>query len=86
MSVFDVRNSETSEIKELVFADNVSKDKGITHAFKMQRFAGHEAIMVFDEEFDPGACDVGFVVISSKQHATDLIKAINKAIDLGWLK
>lgn len=75
MSTFDVRNSNQDNITKIVFADDRSED-GYVQACTIEFGLTH--LEIYD-----GADSV---IINSKQHALDLIKAIEKAIELGWVK
>ena len=73
MAVFDVRIDVEEEITEIVFED-VSEDA----AYKLKR-RGFDMVGIIDSHED-------VVIIQSEQHAQNLIKALNKAIEIGWLK
>lgn len=74
MSTFDVR-LPTEEITCIKFAD---PDSNYYHAMTLEP-AKDNRVNIYDEDSDK-------VVISDKEHALDLIKALYKAIELGWLK
>ena len=67
------------KLTTIIFADEES-DAGTTQGYMIQQGDGHDdLIKIIDNQDD-------FVYISSKQHAKDLIKALEKAISLGWVK
>jgi len=76
MAVFDVRNDVEESITEIVFAETVD-DAGFSVAFKLGNEFGDVAIWDDQDE-----C----VRVRSIEQAQNLIKALNKAIELGWLK
>ncbi len=85
MSVFDVRNNSTSEVNEIHFADKVDNYTTNTQAYRIKKF-DESVVMIEDEDHVDEDSDNGFVLVTSKSHADNLIKALNKAVDLGWLK
>lgn len=82
MSVFDVRNNPVEEITEIVFAEPRHNDEDNTpQAYSIE--VGGEIRGDFVAISDAGGeC----VFINSKEHAENLIKALNKAIELNWVK
>lgn len=79
MSVFDVRNSITSAITMIRFADD-RNDLCEDQASYIMRGASHDVIDIFEGENED------FIRVRSRDHAELLIQAIEKAIDLGWVK
>lgn len=79
MSVFDVRNNPVEEITQIVFAESRLDDEDSPpQAYKLVT-SPLDYIALYD--------GVGeHVFINSKEHAENLIKALNKAIELGWVK
>lgn len=76
MSTLDIRKADSGPVERIVFADEVVGGTHVAH--KLTRFPGaHVAI---------GDCSRDKVLLHSKQHALDAIKAIQKAIELEWLK
>lgn len=76
MSTLDIRKVDSGPVERIVFADEVVGGTHVAH--KLTRFPGvHVAI---------GDCSRDKVLLHSKQHALDAIKAIQKAIELEWLK
>jgi len=74
---FDVRDAEQEEITEIVFGEY---EQGChnRHACLLDR--GEGQVYINNE-----GCSY-FVALNSKEHALNLIKALNKAIELGWVK
>lgn len=76
MATFDVRNTAVDEIDEIRFADG--EDYYVAIAMIIN-YEGDGDSMVCDN-------DGNSVRIHSKTHAHNLIKALEKAIELDWLK
>lgn len=77
---FDVREASEEEITEIVFSEYTPEDcLSRFHACTIDKNSTGE---IFINE---SSCDY-YVTINSKEHALNLIKALNKAIDLGWVK
>lgn len=76
---FDIRDMTNKEVTMITFADD-EHDNGTTQAYYLEK-ADHsdDVIKIYDGQDD-------YVYLTSKDHAEHLIKAIHKAIDLGWLK
>ena len=70
--IYDVRKSN-EEIDKIIFAND-----NMYFAYSIIEGDISNAISILD------GCGE-FVVISGAKHARDLIKALNKAIELGWL-
>lgn len=73
---FDVRN----EITEIVFSEYIPYSTMNAHLACLIDKNSDGDIFINDQD-----CN-NFVAINSKEHALNLIKALNKAIDLGWVK
>lgn len=80
MATIDIRNEVDDKVTVIVFADGEGAD-GITQAKAIALYDYNGVPYVSIEDMDG---DV--VIINSKEHAQNLIKALNKAIELGWLK
>lgn len=74
MSSIDIRN-ESEEVTEIIFSD---EGNSYVVATKVERYVT-DSIKIVDED------DRANVIIESKEHAENLIKAIQKAIELRWL-
>lgn len=72
---FDVRVGVEEEITEIVFGD---VDPTYCLGTVIKRW-GRNKISIFDDNDD----EIG---IKDKEHAENLIKALQKAIEIGWLK
>ena len=79
MSVFDVRKKST--IGEIIFSTEVASDTGSTSLAYMVRVYKYNNNFV---EIRDGGEE--FILLESKEHARNLQKALDKAIELGWLK
>lgn len=77
MSTFDVRNQEVGKINEIIFADKEHSD-GSYQAFKVEPWTSGD-VKIYDSHDD-------YVFVNSEEHARNLIKALEKAIELGWLQ
>lgn len=86
--VYDVRKEAVGEITEIVFAEPKHKPQSVSHSFKVEKFRHSvNMVVIADEEKDNNQdSSIGYVVVSSADHAKDLMKALEKAIDLGWIK
>ena len=74
MAVFDVRDSEPN-ILEIVFADVCV---GVAYSLDISNNLGNGCVSIRDDD--------DYLVIESAEHARNLQKALDKAIELGWLK
>lgn len=74
MATIDVRGEVEDVVQVIKFSDSYA-----THL--VGEWIGEEGsfVMLYDDNYD-------HVVINDKQHALNLIKALNKAIELGWLR
>lgn len=76
MAIFDVREENNEEITEIVFAEREDIE-----AYTICPAVGCNGfITIYDGK------DAESVSISSIEHAENLIKALRKAIELGWIK
>ena len=73
MRVFDVRNND-HRIVEILFAEN---NNGLACSLESSG-AGRGYVYIRDDD--------DYLVIESAEHARNLQKALDKAIELGWLK
>lgn len=73
MTTFDVRNEELTAIDEILFWKGAGNYAEVLH-----EGASKGEVAIRDQD------DV--ILIQNKQHALDLIKALEKAIELQWLK
>ncbi len=77
MATFDVRDSVEEKITEIWFAEATDENDD-PNAY---------ALLLCDNVLTSiVGGDTAEVFINDKQHAQNLIKALNKAIELGWLK
>lgn len=74
MATFDVRDNDPS-IVEIVFADDCD---GVAYSLDISNNLGSGCVSIRD--------NVDYLVIESAEHAQNLKKALDKAIELGWLK
>lgn len=78
MAVFDVRKSSAETISKVVFSENSGKS-GLDISYCITKALGHTGyIKIWDGS--------EFVLVESAEHARNLKKALDKAIELGWLK
>lgn len=80
MNTYDVR-SNNEAIGEIVFADLQDSDACVQAYRIFPSVVTHtkqKYITIYE--------DVDSVIINSKEHALNLIKALNKAIELGWIE
>lgn len=75
MASIDIRAEQDQEITEIVFADQKDRDD----VSQAHLICDHSGCITIDDGAES-------VFINSKQHALDLIKALEKAIELGWVK
>lgn len=80
MAVFDIREKDNSGITEIIFAEREDID-GAFQAYTIHHAPGCNGfITIYDGD------DTESVSVSSVEHAENLIKALRKAIELGWIK
>ena len=73
MATIDVRDEADAAVDVIKFSDSYA-----THIFGEGIGEEGSFVMLYDDNDD-------YVVINDKEHALNLIKALNKAIELGWL-
>lgn len=78
MSEFDVR-LPAPPVSAIKFADAHENSFASGFQITLNGFSGGNTIAITDDQGD-------FILIHSKETAINLIKAINKAIELSWLK
>ena len=78
--IYDVRVGDTHVISEICFADE-EDSVGSVQAYKItpETYKGMKYIELSDAAGEQ-------VLINSIDHAKNLIKALEKAIELGWLE
>jgi hypothetical protein len=76
--IYDVRNEGEEKIDQLVFADGKAPD-GSYQASRIEPHTEGADVKLYDGSGD-------YVYVNSAEHARNLVKALNKAIELGWLK
>ncbi len=80
MTTFDIRKEGSEEITKIVFADEAERDYDETaRVFRLVKDSDGPFILVEDENGT-------YVVVDTKERTLNLIKALNKAIELGWVK
>lgn len=72
--IYDVRESNHPAITGIVFSEEKRRNTCIAHT--LTQYEDKVKIVDSDE----------YVFIVDKEHAENLIKALHKAIELGWLK
>jgi hypothetical protein len=75
VSVIDIRNGDVQSITKIVFSGN-----GENFVCATSLDLRDEHFRIFDEE------SRNSVVIESEEQTKNLIKALQKTLDLGWLK
>ena len=77
MSVLDIRK-ENNNIEKIVFSESESSEEyEIAHSLSI--WENDDMVVKISD-------GVEYVLIESAEHARNLQKALNKAIELGWLK
>lgn len=79
MATFDVRSENTSEVDTITFADSRGGQEGYCQGDSIRKSVDFNSGVQIDDKNE------GFILISTEQHALDLIKALEKAIELKWL-
>lgn len=77
MAEFDVRNAVANAIDVVRFAGGTQY--GVRVACTLEKYEGHQGCICIHDGGD-------FVLVTSKEHANNLKKALDKAIELGWLE
>lgn len=84
MSEYDVRHGNVSVIDCIRFADEVDGINVIANTLALNKdHRDRVELRDCDYDIDDGN---GYVIIANVQHAEQLISALNKAIELKWLK
>lgn len=81
MAIFDVRTEVHDVVDKIVFADSYGKEEGmesLTVANDLTKYEHNPKTVVLSDGRDE-------LYIESKAHANNLIKALKKAIEWGWL-
>lgn len=79
MATFDVREKDGGVVNAIVFGNRRGGFEDYAQGFSIRKSVDFREGVQIDDE------DEGFTLISTKQHALDLIKALEKAIELNWL-
>lgn len=78
MTIFDIRTDIVEPTTRIVFSDRLVEGTHVAHF--IESFSRRDdAIAIQDGTGEK-------VVLVSEEHARNLIKALEKAIQLGWLK
>lgn len=83
MNVFDVRKEVASPITKIEFFKKQDTE-GHSLAYAVRPCGFTDGIELFDDLRDDGG-EEGYVLVVNKEHAENLIKALNKAIELEWI-
>lgn len=81
MFEFDVRKDVATEITSIRFSED-SVDSTTVASTLSKEDDGD----LYVRDADYGEGNAGYLVVVNKEHAENLILALNKAISLGWLK
>lgn len=84
MSTLDIRSAEVDSVDNIVFADQPIH--GYTVSTLLAKWYENKIAIAeepVNEDFDT---DGDFVLIGSEKDALNLIKALQKAIELSWFK
>lgn len=76
MSTIDIRNTGESPVNEIIFA---SDGYNYTVATTLKHGGGDHFYIYDEDESDS-------VIIESKEQAENLIKALQKAVELNWVE
>ncbi len=79
MTVLDIRYNDEAPIETIVFADSDSGAFVQAYVLKQGDHRQAQAVKIMDENNE-------YVFLSSAEHGLNLVKAIEKAVQLGWLK
>lgn len=77
MSTYDV--CEVKNIEEIVFSKS-TESGGRAIAYFLRKWDARDGFVKV------GDARLGFILMESAEHARNLQKALDKAIELGWLK
>lgn len=80
MSTYDVRSNNEEVIEYIVFADLQDSDTCV------QAYRIFPDVVTHTKQKYISIEGIDSVIINSKEHALNLIKALNKAIELGWIE
>lgn len=80
MAKIDIRENEDLKITQIQFADPASKHRSGYYGIILEQCEGGDFVAIADEDAD--WCGK----IKSKRDAENLIKALQKAIELNWWK
>ena len=72
----DIRTKK--ELTSIIFSDPIDED-GDSIAYKLTKSCNHKNHVLINDNTD-------YILIESKEHAENLKKALDKAIELGWIK
>jgi hypothetical protein len=75
MSAFDVRDGAENNITSIIIADD---HPTVVIATNLTPSESREGVVLINDVSDD------YVMINSEEHANNLIKALNKAIELKW--
>lgn len=79
MSIYDVRKDCKTEISKIVFAEPELPDGTYIANYIVRNQPIFPGVCIYDGRED-------FVLVNDSYHARCLIDALEKAIELGWLK
>lgn len=84
MSEIDIRNCVVDVVNCVRFNGNGDNYPIASVIVKRENAVG---INITDSDYDPvdDDCNIGFVVVEDKVQANNLIIALQKSIELGWL-
>lgn len=83
MSVFDVRSEKSDGIEKIVF--EIDDNSSFVLATNITRHYDENESIIRISEDDPDEVN-SYVLVGSAEGARYLQKALDKAIELGWLK
>lgn len=76
--IYDVRAEKTTEVSEIVFADKFDDTYNCQASFIRSSSSRGVPFLIIDDGEES-------VIINSVEHANNLKKALDKAIELGWI-
>lgn len=74
--IFDVRDEKEERIGAIAFAD---REESPFQAYVINQSSAYSNTVEIHDGDE-------YVLVRDKEHAKNMIKALNKAIELGWLK
>lgn len=86
MSEVDIRNPKRQPITSIRFSDNSIKSTTVASVLSVAEVHQESRLEIRDNCFDNYNDGAGYVVIANEEHARNLIKALEFAIELGLLK